>query len=145
MKTGAPRAGGRVFRLCPDGGGTYVHWFSQRWAGSGAPAKFSRVRGSTSPESALPLCPLPRSSAVGPRAGAQLAGHGASILGCTGGKPGRYRNKPAQPQTHSGSSCRRQGVRGDCLALKQAQEQRTELPILLNIVLLLTFFKYTEK
>lgn len=29
--------------------------------------------------------------------------------------------------------------------LKQAQEQRTQLPILLNIVLLLTFFKYTEK
>ena len=138
-----------MFRLCPDGGGTYVHWSSQRWAESGVPAKFSRVRGSTSPESAPPLCPLPRSSAVGPRAGAQLAGHGASILGCTGGKPGRYRNKPAQPQTHSGSACRRQGVRGDCLALKQAQEQRTQLPIILNIfniiLTLLTFFKYTEK
>lgn len=134
-----------MFRLCPEGGGTYVHWSSQHWVRSGAPAKFSQVRGSTSSVSALPLCPLPRSSAVGSWAGAQLAGHEASILGCTGGKPGRHGNKPAQPQTHSGSARRRQGVRGDCLPLKQAQEQRTQLPILLNIVLLLAFFKYTEK
>lgn len=34
---------------------------------------------------------------------------------------------------------------GDCLPLKQAEMQRTQLPILLNIVLLLTFVKHTEK
>ena len=96
-----------MFRLCPDGGGVYGHWSSQRRAGSGAPAKLSQVRGSTSPESALPLCALPRSSAVGPRAGVQLAGHGTSILGCTGGEPARHGDKPAQPQTHSGSTRRR--------------------------------------
>lgn len=109
--------GSKSWRLCVQTvsrwwWGVRTHWSSQHRAGSGAPAQLSRVRGSTSSESALRLCPLPRSSAVGARAGAQLAGHGASILGCTGGEPGRLGNKPAQPQTHSGSARRRRGWGG---------------------------------